>query len=177
MEELHDPVSKRVGRVLRKIREEQGLTRAQLSEKSTVSERQISAIELGEKGPSLNSLELLLRSLGASADQLFYPELSENDPTLAQIVHLAGVCNVLSSKIKNIYMKPANGRQYFILRTRAASNRGRAVRCLPRSSLAGRWEDQSERPFSSHTAHNAHRYYSAAPLRVFVAAILQTSAS
>lgn len=63
MEELHDPVSKRVGRVLRKIREEQGLTRAQLSEKSTVSERQISAIELGEKGPSLNSLELLLRSL------------------------------------------------------------------------------------------------------------------
>ena len=63
MEELHDPVSKRVGRVLRKIREEQGLTRAQLSEKSTVSERQISAIELGEKGPRLNSLELLLRSL------------------------------------------------------------------------------------------------------------------
>ena len=113
MEELHDPVSKRVGRVLRKIREEQGLTRAQLSEKSTVSERQISAIELGEKGPSLNSLELLLRSLGASADQLFYPELSENDPTLAQILHLAGVCNVLSSKIKNIYIKPANGRQYF----------------------------------------------------------------
>ena len=46
MEELHDLVSKRVGRVLRKIREEQGLTRAQLSEKSTVSERQISAIEL-----------------------------------------------------------------------------------------------------------------------------------
>ena len=113
MEELHDPVSKRVGRVLRKIREEQGLTRAQLSEKSTVSKRQISAIELGEKGPSLNSLELLFRSLVASADQLFYPELSENDPTLAQIVHLAGVCNVLSSKIKNIYIKPANGRQYF----------------------------------------------------------------
>lgn len=90
MEELHDPVSKRVGRVLRKIREEQGLTRAQLSEKSTVSERQISAIELGEKGPRLNSLELLLRSLGASADQLFYPELSEMIPCLHRSCILQG---------------------------------------------------------------------------------------
>ena len=55
----------------------EGLTRQQLSEKRTVSDRQISAIELGEKGPSMNSLELLLRSLGLSADQIFYPELTE----------------------------------------------------------------------------------------------------
>lgn len=112
MEELHDPVSKRVGRVLRKIREEQGLTRAQLSEKSTVSERQISAIELGEKGPSLNSLELLLRSLGASADQLFYPELSENDPMLAQIVHLAGVCNAQQKRMIVAFIQMLQAEEY-----------------------------------------------------------------
>jgi len=61
--ELHEPVSERIGKILRENREAQGLTRQQLSEKSTVSDRQISAIELGEKGPSMNSLELLLRSL------------------------------------------------------------------------------------------------------------------
>ena len=73
MVELHEPVSERIGKILRENREAQGLTRQQLSEKSTVSDRQISAIELGEKGPSMNSLELLLRSLGLSADQIFYP--------------------------------------------------------------------------------------------------------
>ena len=61
MVELHEPVSERIGKILRENREAQGLTRQQLSEKSTVSGRQISAIELGEKGPSINSLELLLR--------------------------------------------------------------------------------------------------------------------
>ena len=50
MVELHAPISERIGRTLRESREAQGLTRQQLSEKSTVSDRQISAIELGEKG-------------------------------------------------------------------------------------------------------------------------------
>ena len=92
MVELHEPVSERIGSILRESREAQGLTRQQLSEKSTVSDRQISAIELGEKGPSMNSLELLLRSLGLSADQIFYPELTEADPTLVQLTHLAASC-------------------------------------------------------------------------------------
>lgn len=92
MVELHEPVSERIGRILREYREAQGLTRQQLSEKSTVSDRQISAIELGEKGPSMNSLELLLRSLGLSADQIFYPELTEADPMMTQITHLAATC-------------------------------------------------------------------------------------
>ena len=92
MVELHEPVSERIGRILREYREAQGLTRQQLSEKSTVSDRQISAIELGEKGPSMNSLELLLRSLGLSADQIFYPELTESDPMMTQITHLAATC-------------------------------------------------------------------------------------
>lgn len=80
--------------------------------KATVSERQISAIELGEKGPSLNSLELLLRSLGAAADQLFYPELSENDPTLAQILHLAGVCNAQQKRMIVAFIQMLQAEEY-----------------------------------------------------------------
>ena len=112
MEELHDPVSKRVGRVLRKIREEQGLTRAQLSEKSTVSERQISAIELGEKGPSMNSLELLLRSLGLPADRVFYPELSEDDPVLSQITHSAASCTEQQKRMVIGFIRMLQDEQY-----------------------------------------------------------------
>ena len=69
MVELHEPVSERIGKILRENREAQG-----------------------EKGPSMNSLELLLRSLGLSADQIFYPELTEADPTLVQLTHLAASC-------------------------------------------------------------------------------------
>lgn len=99
MVELHEPVSERIGKILRENREAQGLTRQQLSEKSTVSDRQISAIELGEKGPSMNSLELLLRSLGLSADQIFYPELTEKrsdadaDHASGRILHGAAKAN------------------------------------------------------------------------------------
>ena len=92
MVELHEPVSERIGKILQENRGAQGLTRQQLSEKSTVSDRQIIAIELGEKGPSMNSLELLLRSLGLSAAQIFYPELTEADPMMTQITHLAATC-------------------------------------------------------------------------------------
>lgn len=112
MEELHDPVSKRVGRVLRKIREEQGLTRAQLSEKSTVSERQISAIELGERGRASTLWNCFFTVWAASADQLFYPELSENDPTLAQIVHLAGVCNAQQKRMIVAFIQMLQAEEY-----------------------------------------------------------------
>ena len=33
-----------------------------------------------------------MRSLGLSADQIFYPELTEADPMLTQITHLAASC-------------------------------------------------------------------------------------
>lgn len=68
MEELHDPVSKRVGRVLRKTAKNRVLRAHSYPKKApSVSDRYL-PLKLGEKGPRLNSLELLLRSLGASAD-------------------------------------------------------------------------------------------------------------
>ena len=111
MVELHEPVSERIGKILRENREAQGLTRQQLSEKSTVSDRQISAIELGEKGPSMNSLELLLRSLGLSADQIFYPELTE-DPMLTQITHLAASCTEQQKRMVVRFIRMLQDEEY-----------------------------------------------------------------
>lgn len=110
--ELHEPVSERIGKILRENREAQGLTRQQLSEKSTVSDRQISAIELGEKGPSMNSLELLLRSLGLSADQIFYPELTEKDPMLTQITHLAASCTEQQKRMVVRFIRMLQDEEY-----------------------------------------------------------------
>ena len=61
---------------------------------------------------SLVKRELLLRSLGASADQLFYPELSENDPTLAQIVHLAGACNARQKRMIVAFIQMLQAEEY-----------------------------------------------------------------
>ena len=112
MVELHEPVSERIGKILRENSEAQGLTRQQLSEKSTVSDRQISAIELGEKGPSMNSLELLLRSLGLSADQIFYPELTEKGPMLTQITHLAASCTEQQKRMVVRFIRMLQDEEY-----------------------------------------------------------------
>ena len=112
MVELHEPVSERIGKILRENREAQGLTRQQLSEKSTVSDRQIFAIELGEKGPSMNSLELLLRSLGLPADRVFYPELSEDDPVLSQITHSAASCTEQQKRMVIGFIRMLQDEQY-----------------------------------------------------------------
>ena len=112
MVELHEPVSERIGRILRENREAQGLTRQQLSEKSTISDRQVSAIELGEKGPSMNSLELLLRSLGLPADRVFYPELSEDDPVLSQITHSAASCTEQQKRMVIGFIRMLQDEQY-----------------------------------------------------------------
>ena len=112
MVELHEPVSERIGKILRENREAQGLTRQQLSERSTISDRQISAIELGEKGPSMNSLELLLRSLGLPADRVFYPELSEDNPALLQITHLAASCTERQKRMVIGFIRMLQDEQY-----------------------------------------------------------------
>lgn len=112
MEELHDPVSKRVGRVLRKIREEQGLTRAQLSEKApSVSDRYLplSSVKRGRVSTLWNCFFAVWARL---PDQLFYPELSENDPMLAQIVHLAGACNAQQKRMIVAFIQMLQAEEY-----------------------------------------------------------------
>ena len=84
--------------------------RSYLKKAPSVSDRYLPLSSV--KRPSLNSLELLLRSLGASADQLFYPELSENDPTLAQILHLAGVCNARQKRMIVAFIQMLQAEEY-----------------------------------------------------------------
>ena len=84
--EKNDPLMKQTGGALRALREGRGFSRERLCERVGISVRHLSAIELGDKNPSISILFQLIRSMGASADRVVYPELFTEDSDLQQCV-------------------------------------------------------------------------------------------
>lgn len=64
-------VRQALGARIKALREQAGLTQAQLGERVELSERMISQIERGLKGTKLARLELMARILGVSLPELF----------------------------------------------------------------------------------------------------------
>ena len=63
-----------LGYILKQARLNRGYTREQLSERTGISVRYLTAIENEQKRPSYDVLYLMLHNLGISADCIFYPE-------------------------------------------------------------------------------------------------------
>ena len=82
-----------LGSILRNLREEKGYTREWVSAHSDLGLRQVSAIELGEKKPSVDSLFRLIRCMGVSADRVFYPEITASDSQLNDLTRLLVTCS------------------------------------------------------------------------------------
>ena len=95
----HEQQPYNLGSNLRALREEHGLTREQLSERAEIGIRYLAAIELGEKTPSTNILIRLLRSMGAPADRIVYPEQYVGDNDLARISRLTATCSSKQRKM------------------------------------------------------------------------------
>ena len=66
-----ETITDKLGERIRTAREERSYTRAQISERSGISERYLIAIENEGNIPKVPVLNDLLRSLGLSADALF----------------------------------------------------------------------------------------------------------
>lgn len=81
-----------LGNRLRQIREKEGMTRDAVAESAGISVRHLAAVELEQKSASVDTLYHLIRTLGVSADTVFYPELDEDDGDLELIHRLAGTC-------------------------------------------------------------------------------------
>ena len=64
----------RIGARIRAIREEQGMTQGELSEKAHMSLPHISAIELGKVEMKLTTIMKLLEALQVSADSILRPD-------------------------------------------------------------------------------------------------------
>lgn len=99
MSERHGQITDRLGAILRELREEKGLTREELSERSDTGLRHVAAIELGEKNPSVDTLYRLIRSIGVSSDRVFYPEISQNDPEFEALVRAIAVCSTKQKQL------------------------------------------------------------------------------
>lgn len=88
----HDPASEELGGILREMREELNLKREHVAEQVNIGLRQLTAIELGEKNPSVATLRRLIQYYGASADRIFYPELRNQDSLLEEAKRLLAAC-------------------------------------------------------------------------------------
>ena len=92
-------ITDKMGERIKTAREDRGYTRAQLSERSGISERYIIGIEKEGSIPKVAVLNDLLRGLGLSADSIFYPELIASDPELEQVARLYLACDKRERKI------------------------------------------------------------------------------
>lgn len=83
------PLEERFGEKLEELREGKNMTRKQLADQVGLTARHIAALERGERRPTLNTMEKLLRTLGAPTEWLIYPEFEEQNARLHKISHLA----------------------------------------------------------------------------------------
>ena len=87
-----DPICDKIAVALECARLQKGLSRAYVAERTHISERFLCAIEKGKKRPSIRTCWNLIRSMGVSADEIFYPETTVKDSSIGEITRLAATC-------------------------------------------------------------------------------------
>jgi transcriptional regulator with XRE-family HTH domain len=88
-----------MGSILRNAREAKGLTQASLAEQIDVSIRTIVAIENNQRNPTYDVLFRLVRTLGISADQIFYPDAATLTTEQDQLIRELLACDKRAQKI------------------------------------------------------------------------------
>lgn len=67
-----------MGRKLKYVREEKGMSQTELAYKAGVSQRHIAFIEQGVRNPSIDVAGRIARALGVSMDDIFLPSECTN---------------------------------------------------------------------------------------------------
>lgn len=101
----YEQTSHHPGSILREIREEQNLSRNCVVDHIDIGHRHLTAIELGEKCPSVETLKKLLRYYGASADRIFYPEMYAEDGLLRETTRLLASCTPKQLQLIKAFIK------------------------------------------------------------------------
>lgn len=94
-----------IGNILHTVRMEKNLDRELVAEKVDISVRHLTAIELGEKNPSVETLRRLIRCLNVPSDRLFYPEMYIGDSQLDEINRLSAVCSPSQRRLVVAFIK------------------------------------------------------------------------
>ena len=87
------------GVILKEAREAKNYTREQIAERAGISIRYLTAIENEGRKPSYAVLYRLVRSIGISADLVFYPEKEKTDTYGDQLARLARQCSERDRKL------------------------------------------------------------------------------
>ena len=89
----------KLGEILKRARIEKDYSRDQLAERAGISTRYLTAIENENRKPKFDVLYRLIRSLGISADYIFYSETAETENDCTQLVRLIQQCDVRDRKL------------------------------------------------------------------------------
>ncbi|HOG01770.1 MAG TPA: helix-turn-helix transcriptional regulator [Clostridia bacterium] len=88
-----------LGVILKNEREAKNYSRELIADRVKISVRYLTAIENEGRKPSYKVLFRLIRSIGISADLIFYPEERNSDTDGAQLVRLIHQCDVRDRKV------------------------------------------------------------------------------
>ncbi|MCH4238695.1 MAG: helix-turn-helix domain-containing protein [Oscillospiraceae bacterium] len=98
-------ISDQLGSILKNARKSRKLTRDQLSEKIHISYRYLTAIENENKKPSYDVLFKLIRELGISANEIFYPESQSNETQRDLLILLLNQCGTYELDVATATVK------------------------------------------------------------------------
>ena len=73
------PINIRVGKAIKNIRESAGLTQQQFAELISMGTKNISSVERGERGISIETLERICGKLNVSSDSILFGDRHTND--------------------------------------------------------------------------------------------------
>ena len=88
-----------LGDIIKAARQKSGLTIEELANRLDITERYIYRIENQGKKPSFDILYKLIRELGISSDLIFYPERSDQDSEIEDLIRRLYSCDERSLEV------------------------------------------------------------------------------
>ena len=88
-----------LGDIIKAARQKSGLTIEELANRLDITERYLYRIENQGKKPSFDILYKLIRELGISPDLIFYPERSDQDSEIEDLIRRLYSCDERSLEV------------------------------------------------------------------------------
>ena len=88
-----------LGDIIKAARQKSGLTIEELANRLDITERYLYRIENQGKKPSFDILYKLIRELGISPDLIFYPERSDQDSEIEDLIRRLYTCDERSLEV------------------------------------------------------------------------------
>ena len=96
---VHTETDIMLGDIIKAARQKSGLTIEELANRLDITDRYIYRIENQGKKPSFDILYKLIRELGISSDLIFYPERSDQDSEIEDLIRRLYNCDERSLEV------------------------------------------------------------------------------